>query len=419
VVPAEPVESAARHLTPLWRNRDFVLLLGGQVVSTVGTRVSSIAFPLLVLSLTHSPAKAGVVGFAQTIPYLLFFLPAGALVDRWDRKRVMLVADAARFAAFASIVLALVVDRVSFVHIVGVAFVEGTSFVFFFLSESAALPRVVPPEQIPAAIASNQARVQGADLAGQPLGGVLFGLGRTLPFVVDAVSYAVSFASLLFIRPSFQEERARSQTNLIDDVKEGLGWLYRQPLLRAAVLLVAGSNFAFAGFTLALIVRARDLGASPSLIGAMFALVGGGAVVGSFCAPWVQRRVPTRVVILGNLWFWAASMAIVALPRSPLAIGAVAGVAAVGGPIFNVVFASYRYALVPDRLLGRVQSASLVVAWGMTPLGALATGFMLQSFGAVPTLLVLAGISGGLALVATAIRAVRTAPRLESLREAG
>jgi predicted MFS family arabinose efflux permease len=403
------------RVTPLWRNRDFVLLLGGQVVSTVGTRISSLAFPLLVLSLTHSPAKAGFVGFAQTIPYLIFFLPAGALVDRWDRKRVMLVCDAARAAAFASIAIALGLDSLAFAHIVVVAFVEGSFFVFFFLSESAALPHVVSPEQIPAAVASNQARVQGADLAGQPLGGVLFGLSRTLPFVVDAVSYAISFVSLLFVRPSFQERRERPKTHLVADVQEGLGWLWRQPLLRAAVLLIAGSNFAFAGFTLALIVRARDLGAAPSLVGAMFAFVGGGAVVGSILAPWVQRHVPARFVIVGDLWLWAVAMAVVVLPGSPLAIGVIAGIAAIGGPIFNVVFASYRYALVPDRLLGRVQSASLVVAWGMTPLGALATGLMLQSLGAAHTLLALAGISGALALVATAIRAVRTAPRLETL----
>ncbi len=169
-----------------------MLLLGGQVVSTVGTRVSAIAFPLLVLAQTRSPAKAGVVGFAQTLPYLLFFLPAGALVDRWDRKRVMLVADAGRALAFASLPVALALDRLTFAQIVAVAFLEGSLFVFFMLSESAALPQVVPAEQIPAAIASNQARVQGADLAGQPLGGFLFGVSRMLPFVADAVSYALS-----------------------------------------------------------------------------------------------------------------------------------------------------------------------------------------------------------------------------------
>jgi predicted MFS family arabinose efflux permease len=402
-------------LTPLWRNRDFMLLLGGQVVSTVGTRVSAIAFPLLVLAQTHSPAKAGLVGFAQTLPYLLFFLPAGALVDRWDRKRVMLVADAGRALAFASLPVAHELDRLTFAQIVLVAFLEGSLFVFFMLSESAALPQVVPAEQIPAAIASNQARVQGAGLAGQPLGGFLFGVSRMLPFVVDAVSYALSFVTLLFVRPAFQEERPRSQTRLAHEVAEGLVWLWRQPFLRAAVLLVAASNFAFSGLVLALIVRAKDLGASPSLIGAMFAFLGGGALVGSTIAPWAQRRIPARIVVLGALWLWAATTASLVLMPNAIALGAVSGVAAVSGPIFNVVLASYRYALAPDRLLARVQSAALVVAWGMTPLGSLVTGFLLQAVGAVDALLVLAGINIAIAACASAVRAVRAAPQIDDL----
>ena len=187
---------------PLWRNRDFTLLWSGQVVSTIGTRVSSLAFPLLVLALTHSPAKAGLVGFAQTLPFLLFYLPAGALVDRWNRKRVMLVADAGRALALGSLALALALDRLTLVQIAVVAFIEGSLFVFFQLSEGAALPHVVPKEQLPAALAQNQARDQGADLAGQPLGGFLFGIGHLVPFVFDAVSYAVSFVRLLFVRPT-------------------------------------------------------------------------------------------------------------------------------------------------------------------------------------------------------------------------
>jgi MFS family permease len=176
----------------------------GQVVSTLGTRVTSVAYPLLVLTLTHSPAKAGIVGFAQTLPYMLFFLPAGALVDRWNRKRIMLAADAGRALALGSIAIALAFGSPPFAQIVAAAFVEGSLYVFFRLSESAALPQIVPKPQLPTAVARNQARDQGADLAGQPLGGALFGIGHMLPFLADAVSYAISFASLLFIRPAFR-----------------------------------------------------------------------------------------------------------------------------------------------------------------------------------------------------------------------
>src|SRR5437588_9667230 len=126
--------SPSRRLRPLWRNRDFILLWSGQVVSTVGTRVTGVAFPLLVLAQTHSPAKAGLVGFAQTLPYMLFYLPTGALVDRWNRKHVMLVADAGRALALGSLGLALALHTFLLAQIIAVAFVEGTLFVFFSLS---------------------------------------------------------------------------------------------------------------------------------------------------------------------------------------------------------------------------------------------------------------------------------------------
>src|SRR5207302_8651341 len=226
--------SPSRRLRPLWRNRDFILLWSGQVVSTVGTRVTGVAFPLLVLAQTHSPARAGLVGFAQTLPYMLFYLPAGALVDRWNRKRVMLVADAGRALALGSLGLALALHTFLLAQIIAVAFVEGTLFVFFSLSESAALPQIVPKEQLPTAVAQNQARIQGADLVGQPLGGTLFGLSRLLPFAADAISYAISFVSLLFVRPAFQAERERTPTRLRAEIAEGVVWLWRQPFLRAA-----------------------------------------------------------------------------------------------------------------------------------------------------------------------------------------
>jgi MFS family permease len=406
-VPDQPV--------PLRRNRDFILLWSGQVVSTIGTRVSSLAYPLLVLALTHSPAKAGLVGFAQTLPFLFFYLPAGALVDRWNRKRVMLVADAGRAVALGSIALALALDRLTLAQIAVVAFVEGSLFVFFQLSEGAALPHVVPKEQLPTALAQNQAREQGAELVGQPLGGLLFGIGHLVPFVFDAVSYAVSFVTLLFVRPLFQEERPRSVTRLRAEVMEGIVWLWQRPLLRAVVLLVGASNFAFSALTLVMIVRARQLGASPSLIGAMFAFLGAGAIVGAVIAPWVQRHVPAPVVIIGCLWLYAAGMTVLALASSALALGALAAVMWIGGPPFNVVVGSYRYALVPDRLQARTNSAARLIAWGPIPLGSLAAGFLLEAVGAIKSFLALAAISVAVALAATLIRAVRDAPPIKAL----
>jgi MFS family permease len=369
-----------------------------------------------VLALTGSPSQAGLVGFAQTLPFPLLFLVAGVVVDRVDRKRLLLVADGARAVAFASLVVALALDRVVLVHILAVAFVEGSFFVFFRLAESAALPQVVPKEQLPTAVAQNQARDQGAELAGAPLGGLLFGFDRLLPFLFDAVSYAIGFATLLFIRPALQEDRPPRKTRVREEVVEGFHWAWHHPFIRAIVILVGGSNFAFNALFLVLIVRAKDLGASAALVGAMFAFLGAGAILGALLAPFVARRVPAKFVIIGSLWLWAAyPLVLVTLPNV-LAIGLVAGIVNITGPIFNVVLSAYRYALVPDRLLGRVGSFILLVAWGTIPLGAISAGFLLEAFGAVTSMLLLAGVSFAVAVGATLTRTVRSVPPVEELR---
>jgi len=368
-----------------------------------------------VLAETRSPAKAGVVGFAQTLPFMVFSLPAGALVDRWNRKHVMLVAEAGRAVALGSIGVVLAFGTIPYAQIVVVAFVEGSLFVFFRLAESAALPQVVPREQLATAIAQNQARDQGADLVGQPVGGLLFGIGRLLPFVVDAASYAVSFVTLLFVRPAFQEAREPRPLRIRADVAEGAAWLWRQPFLRMTILLVSGSNLAFSAVFLALIVRAKNLGASPSVIGLMFGFIGAGALVGATLAPTVQRRVAANLVVIGSLWIWAVVAFTLVVLTNVYALGAVWAAAGVFGPVFNVTLSSYRYALVPDRLLARVQSAALVVAWGAIPLGSLTAGLLLSRFGAVTTLLALAVVMGVVAVGALGSRSIREAPKIEEL----
>ena len=398
--------------TSLWRNRDFVLLWSGQVVSTIGIRVTSLAYPLLVLAQTGSPAKAGLVGFAQTLPFLLCYLPAGALVDRWDRKRVMLASDAGRALAVGSVAAALALDALSLPLILAAAFVEGVLFVFFQLAEGAALPHVVPRAQLSTALAQNQAREHGAELAGQPLGGVLFGISHLLPFLFDAVSYLVSFVTLLFVRPAFQAERASAATRLRADIAEGVRWVWRQHFLRALVALIGLTNLVFNALTLALIVRAQQLGASPAVIGLVFACYGAAAVVGALAAPAMQRRLSARLVIIGSLWVWAATLGLLALPRTPLLLGAVVAVVALIGPVFNVVVGAYRYALTPDRLQARVQSVGRLVAWGTIPIGTLAGGILVEAIGPVRTLLVMAAALALVAAAATAIRTVRNPPPL-------
>ncbi len=405
----------AGEYPPLRKNRDFLLLWTGQVVSTVGMRVSSLAYPLLVLYLTGSPLLAGLVGSAQSIPFLLLYLPAGALVDRWDRKRVMLIADGTRAVLLSSIVAALAVGRLSFAQIIVVVFLDGSCFVFFQLAESAALPHLVPRQQLPTALAQNQARELGAELAGQPLGGALFAVSHLLPFGADAISYVLSFVTLLFVRPGLQSPQDKTHLRLFAEVGEGLTSLWRQPILRVMVGLVGATNLVLSALPLVVIVRARQLGAGPALIGLLLAFSGAAAIVGALAAPWLRRHLPARIVIIGSLWTWAVATALLVLMPTPLALGAAAGGAMVVAPVFNVVLGSYRYALAPDRLQARTASSARLIAWGTIPLATLLAGVLLQAVGSAVTMLALGGAMLVTAALATAARVVRHAPRVEDL----
>jgi MFS family permease len=286
------------------------------------------------------------------LPVFLFGLPAGALVDRVDRRRLMLVCDGVRAISVASIALALLEGSLAFAQIVVVAFVEGTMTVLADPAERGALRQIVPREDIPTAIAQNEARVYGASLAGPPLGGFLFGAARFAPFLFDAFSYVCSFATLAAISTPFQEERGPAHTRLRHEVVEGLRWLAKQSFLRAAVLLAGAGNFVSNGLALVIIVLARGQGASATLIGAVFAIFAAGGLLGSIAAPALQRRLSAPHAVIGYLVIYALLVPILAI-ASPLELGLLFGAMLFGAPTLNAIFGAYEVALVPDRLLGR------------------------------------------------------------------
>jgi MFS family permease len=395
---------------PLRANRDFRLLWFGSVVSVLGSRTSAIAYPLLVLALTGSPADAGLVGFTATIPYLLLQLPAGALVDRWDRKSVMIACDAGRAVAVGSIVVALALDRLSLAQLMAVSFIEGSLYVFHSLAEPAAVRNIVHPHYLPAALSQIEARERGAALLGQPLGGFLFDLGRAVPFLADALSYLASLTALLLIRSRFQSERPDSRRAFTTEIAQALVWLWRQPFLRATALLVAGSNLLFQALNLLVIVIAREQGASSTVIGLLLAGFGVGGVLGSLAAPWVQRRLPMKAIVIGANWVWALALPWVGLVDNLVALGAILGLMAFVGPLWNVAIDVYRLLITPDELQGRVGSVISLLAWGAIPLGSLLAGDLLETAGSWTTTIVLSAAMILVALAASFSPAIRRAP---------
>jgi predicted MFS family arabinose efflux permease len=406
--------SASPRPVALRKNRDFMLLWSGQAVSELGSRAAWLAYPLLVLELTHSPAKAGVVTFVNRFPFFLFSLPAGALVDRWNRKRIMLVCDAGRLVGAASIALALLLGRASFVQVVVVAAIEGTLTVFVGPAEFAALRRIVAREQIAAAIAQNEARIYAGTLAGPPLGGLLYGLSRALPFVADAVSYAVSFLTLLRIRTTFQEPAGQARSRLHLDVAEGIRWLWRQSFLRTTFLLAGAGNFVSNALGLIVVVLATDNGASSTTIGLIFLLCGVGGLLGAAAAaPLTRRLSPTQVRVSYHL-IYALLIPFLAV-GSPLLIGVLFAVMLFGAPTLNAAFGSYQGALVPDHLQGRIESIAGLIAAGVAPLGPLLAGFLLGAVGGTETIFIFWAVSIAVVLVAGLSKALRQMPSLSEL----
>jgi MFS family permease len=400
---------------PLRRNRDFNLLWFGQVVSDLGGRVSAIAFPLLVLATTGSPAKAGLVAAAGTLPLLVLTLPAGGLADRWNRKRLMIVADSVRCVALTSIVVTLAIGLLSFPLIVVVAFVEGAGFVFFSVGERAALPSVVLDHQLEAALARNQARDYAATLGGAPLGGALYALGRLVPFVFDASSYLISVLSLLLIRGSFtndvDEPRPKQARRLLHELRGGLEWFWHQSFIRTTALLATGTDFVLNALYLVVIVVARQRGASPELIGAMFIFLGGGGILGSFAAAWLARWLPIRPIVIGTPCIVAALTPLLVVLPGRVTPGIIYGAMFFMFPTWNATVGSFRLRLTPNEMQGRVASISTLFSLGPAFVASLTAGFLLQYAGTTPTVLLLCGVVSIVTVAALVSPTMRRRPR--------
>ena len=403
---------------PLRRNRDFVLLQFGQGLSTLGSTSTYVAYPLLVLALTHSPAKAGVVGFANVLPYALFALLAGVVADRVDRKRLMIAMDLIRAAAMASVVTALAAGVLTFWQVAAVAFVEGTAFVFFNIAEVGALRSVVPARQLQEAAAAEQSRYAAVTLAGPSVGGALFGIGRSLPFLADAVSYAASILTLTWMRTPFQEARERDPAPLRTQIREGVSWLWAHAYLRTSALIFAGQNFVFSGIYLIFVVVAKRHGLTPAAIGALIAVFGVASLAGALAAPRVAKLLSMRAIMLGNQWLSAAIIVCAFAPGPYLLLACVLPIAFVS-PSLNSVVVGYRTAITPDHLVGRVSSVAWNLAQIAAPLGPLAAGVLLGAYSSEVTLLVLGGISLTLAVWTSVSPSIRNAPSLSELDEPG
>ncbi|HKT45810.1 MAG TPA: MFS transporter [Gaiellaceae bacterium] len=384
------------------------------MLSTIGSESTAIAYPLLVLAVTHSPAQAGVVGFLRILPWALFGFAAGVVTDRMPRKRVMITGDVVRVGLMASVVGAVAVGRITFEQIAIVAFIEGSMYVFFNIAEIGALRSVVPPQQLPTAAAAEQARYSTVTLVAPTLGGALFGIGRMFPFLAGAISPGFSLGTLLAIRTPFERERETDESPWRSQLAEGFRYLWGRPFLRSCALLFTWTNLAFEGIVLAFIVIAKRQGLTSTEIGLLIAGFGACSLLGSAASPWFQKRLSMRTIVVLSLWLQVGTAGFLLDPSIYVLLACTVPMACFF-PTVNAVVIGYRVAVTPDHLTGRVNSVARTIALCGAPLGPLAAGVMLGSLSPRDTIAIFTALLAALALVASLLPSIRNAPSLDEL----
>ena len=407
------------EIVPLRHNHAFRWLLGSSSVSMLGSRLTTIAYPLLILALHGSPALAGLAVFAANAPSVLVYIPAGALVDRSaDPRRTLIIAEAMRGAAIAVIVLMLFFHQASIQLIILMAIVEESSEVFANLAERRYVRFLVPPGQVSAAQVSIEARSHIVVLAGRALGGLLFGISQVLPFFADLMSFVVSVVSLVSIRrgkerPPFRRRTRRS--SLWGEVRDGLRELFKDVSARNASLLSASMTLMSQALIIVFLAAAHNRHVSSALIGLVLAASGLGGLLGALLSQRVLR--PANLSPLKLQPFICTCMLVVLALSGGLQVPVMALVMmALGtaGAMGNVALDTYILVRVPDKKLARVTSIEMLLDFAACALGPALGGLLTELFGTgVAPLWWLIGLTAAIA-IATVL-----GPRLASPATAG
>lgn len=404
-------ETTVAAPVPLRRNRDFLLLWTGNWMQFFGSRMSSVCYPLLALQISGgSPSAVGLASAAAVLPQAVVQLPAGVLVDRWDRRAVMRWCAVGRILALGAVGGTLALGALGMGLLLVLIAVEVSLAIVSSLAERAAVRTVVPGEQLPAALSQNEARGRIAGLLGGPAGTVLFTWIRWSPFLAATLGALVAAVNLRFIRPDLRTEHQGPRRAPHRDLADALRWLLGQPALRAMLPVVTVSTALLQVVMQGLVViLVKEQGLPEATLGLVLGISGCGGLLGALSARRFMARLPLSVLLIGGLTLWAALMTGMAWTRGPVQLGVLFALMNIIGAVFGVATAVYQVTLTPAELQGRVAALSgLVVALGTTA-GALCAGKLLESYRGLLSLLVAAGLMAVTAAVAALIPAVRKA----------
>ncbi|MER5351429.1 MFS transporter [Kitasatospora sp. NPDC002551] len=405
----------------LWRRRNFAALWSAHTVSQFGTQLSFFVLPVLALTVVGAtPGQLGLVSAAETLPFLLVGLPAGALLDQWDRRRVMVVADAGRAVALGVVPLGYALDLLSVPLLCAVAFVTGLFTVFFDIADQAFLPGVVGRREVAAANSRLEFSRSAAELTGPGLSGLLL-QWATAPLILlaDALSYLVSALLLGVIRPPAPPAGAEpgppaARERMRTRIAEGLRFVLRHRVLRSLALATAVANLAGLGGALGVLLPAfalRDLGLSPGKFGLALMVGNGCALLGAVFTARLVRALGLGRLLLAARCLPGLGLLLLATAepgRAVPTLAAAAGLIACGVTAYNIAQVSLRQAVTPAALQARMNASVRFVVWGTLPLGAAAGGLLGSVAGLRPAIWVVTGVALLSVLPLLLTREVRT-----------
>lgn len=385
----------------------FRTLLSASVVSNLGDGMLLGALPLLTAQVTRDPVAVSSVTAFTWLPWLVFSLPVGVLVDRVDRRRLMVVMDGVRVIVVGALAVAVTADAANLPLLFGFAFAMGIAETMFDNGAQTILPSVVTAADLPRANGRLfAAEVTANQFIGPPLGSALFVVAAAAPFAVDAASFALSGVLLASI-PGHYRTVGRVRAPMRTEIAEGVRWLWNHRVIRSFAIGAATLNVTFtAGMSLLVLFAQTELDIGDAGFGVLLAGMAVGSTAGSLVASKVVARLGSRAAVVAAVATIGGSLLGVAFTRNAVMAGALLAITGFAQMVWNVVAVSYRQAVVPDELLGRINSVYRLLAYGSFPIGALVGGMLAANAGlGAPWLF--AGI-GTLLLVPWLLKALRS-----------
>ncbi|MFT3944785.1 MAG: MFS transporter [Ancrocorticia sp.] len=405
---AEPV--------PLGKNRQFQLLWIGSAASSLGSELTRVAVPLLLIASTGNAALAGMVTSLLVASMIIVQIPAGVWVDQWDRRKILQICQFLQLVNSAVLTAVLLISGVHVASFVVFAVIDGACQAFLHPARDVAIRGVVPGVQLRTAYSREEARQHGARLLGPALGGALYTLNVFLPFIFDTVSFFVAWLCTVGARvprrpitPTNTEAEVREDEprGMVSSAHAAFIWLVRKKGLREVILVIMGMNLLGGMSYIPMIAHLGSLGSDASTTGFVLSAIGVGGLIGALASGRLTSRIPPGMLAISVPAVFGVCLLLASLPLPPMVVAVPLVVFSVTTPALNIASQAVTAEMVPHDMLGRVGGLITVVARGLAPIGPLVGGILTDQIGGGPTLAIAGAGLVLLAFVALSSRALR------------